>query len=59
MNATENYVNSNTGETESFSGNNTLAPEMKDYYNNELLENYRVKEIFTQFGRRYSLPFVL
>ncbi len=56
VNATENYVNSNTGETTSFAGVNTLAPEMKDYYNNELLENYRVKQIFTQFGRRYNLP---
>ena len=56
MNATENYVNSNTGETTSFAGANTLAPEMKDYYDNELLENYRVKQIFAQFGRRYNLP---
>ena len=56
VNATENYVNSNTGETEAFAGLNTLAPEMKDYYNNALLENYRVKQIFTQFGRRVTLP---
>ena len=29
---------------------------MKDYYDNELLENYRVKQIFAQFGRRFNLP---
>ena len=56
VNATVAYVNSSTGNQTAFSGANTLAPEMKDYYNNELLENYRVKQIFTQFGRRHTLP---
>ena len=56
VNATENYVNSGTGETTSFSAVNTLAPEMKDFYDNELLDNYRVKEIYSQFGRRFVLP---
>ena len=37
VNASEFYVNSGTGEPTSFSGVNTLAPEMKDYYNNDAI----------------------
>ena len=51
VNATTNYVNSDTGATTEFSGSNTLSPTMKTYYDTELLENARSELIFTQFGR--------
>lgn len=56
VNATGNYVNAYTGETESFSGTNDLSPTMKTYYNKELLENHRDQLIFGQLGRRQTLP---
>ncbi len=56
VNATGNYVNAYTGATTSFSGKNTLAPELKDFYDTELLENYRVEERFAQFAKRQPLP---
>ena len=32
VNATGNYVNAGTGQTTAFSGNDTLAPTMKTFY---------------------------
>ena len=42
VNATGNYVNAYTGDTTDFSGTNTLAGELKTFYDTELLENARV-----------------
>lgn len=56
VNATTNYVNSDTGAVTEFSGSNTLSPTMKTYYDTELLENARSELIFTQFGRKQPLP---
>ena len=56
VNATGNYVNANTGATTAFSGNNTLAPELKDFYDTELLENARVEQFYAQFAKRQPLP---
>lgn len=56
VNATTAYVNSDNGNTESFSGSNTLAPGMKTYYDTELLENARPELYFAQFGRKQPLP---
>lgn len=56
VNATGNYINSETGSPTSFSGNDTLTPTMKTYYDTELLENARSALIFAQFGRRQPLP---
>ena len=55
-NATGNYVNSYTGDTTSFSGSNTLAIELKDFYDTELLENTRMQLIYAQFAKRQNLP---
>ncbi len=55
VNATGNYVNAYTGATEAFTPASTLAPEMKDYYDTTLLENYRVKKIYAQFGKHVEL----
>lgn len=56
VNATGNYVNSDTGATTAFSGTNTLTPTMKTYYDTELLENARSVLIFDQFGKKQALP---
>ena len=56
VNATGNYVNAGTGATTAFEGANTLSPELKDFYDTELLENARAELIFAQFGRKQPLP---
>lgn len=56
VNATTGYVNSGTGAVEEFSGNNTLSPALKDFYDTELLENARVELIYAQFGKKQPLP---
>lgn len=56
VNATGNYINSDTGTPTSFSGVNSLTPTMKTFYDTELLENARPELIFTQFGKRQPLP---
>ena len=55
-NTTTQYVNSYTGATTAFAGQNTLAPEMKTYYEKELLENARPSMVHAQFGRKQSIP---
>ena len=56
VNATGNYVNAYTGDTTSFSGVNTLAGELKTFYDTELLENARIEMFYAQFAKRQSLP---
>ncbi len=56
VNATGNYVNAYTGVTTAFSGNDTLAIELKDFYDTELLENTRMQLIYAQFAKRQNLP---
>lgn len=56
VNATGNYVNAGTGTTTSFDGTNTLAPELKAFYDTELLENARVEQFYAQFGKKQPLP---
>ena len=57
-NTSVQYVNSYTGATTAFdqNGPNTLAPEMKEFYDTELLENYRVERRYAQFGMKQRLP---
>lgn len=56
VNATGGYVNSGTGAVTSFDTNNTLAPELKTYYDTNLLENARTEMFYAQFGKRVPLP---
>jgi N4-gp56 family major capsid protein len=56
VNATNGYVNANTGETAAFAGSNSLAPELKAYYDTELLENARAELFYAQFAKRQPLP---
>lgn len=53
---TNGYVNASTGTSTAFSGADTLAPELKTFYDTELLENYRVGAIYAQFGKKQYLP---
>lgn len=53
---TNGYVNASTGATTAFDSTNTLAPELKTYYDTELLENARVEMIYAQFGKKQALP---
>lgn len=55
-NTTVNYVNSYTGAIENFSDSLTLAPELKDFYDTQLLENARIDMFYAQFARRQPLP---
>ena len=56
VNATGNYVNAGTGTTTAFDATNTLAPELKAFYDTELLENARVEQFYAQFGKKQPLP---
>ena len=52
VNATDTFVNAYTGETEA----NSLSPEMKTFYDTELLENARLELFYAQFAKRQPLP---
>jgi N4-gp56 family major capsid protein len=56
VNATTGFVNSYTGDTSDFTGAYTLAPELKDFYDTELLENARTELFYAQFAKRQPLP---
>lgn len=56
VNATTNYINSSTGAATEFSDSKTLAPELKAFYDTELLENARTELFYAQFAKRQPLP---
>ena len=56
VNATGNFVNAYTGETTAFTDTNTLAGELKTFYDTELLENARVEMFYAQFAKTQKLP---
>lgn len=57
VNTSVNYVNAYTGASTPFvDPTSTLAPEMKTFYDTELLENYRVEQRYAQFGKKQRLP---
>ncbi len=49
-------VNGITGQAGPVSPDNNLAPEMKIYYNRELLKQYRTFLIYAKFGKNVVLP---
>ena len=53
---TNGYVNAHTGATTPFDSANTLAPELKTFYDTELLENSRIERYYGQFGMKKTLP---
>ena len=56
VNTTTQYVNAHTGAVTAFDENNTLAPELKMFYDTELLENARTEMFYAQFGKKQHLP---
>ena len=56
VNATNGYVNAYTGAVENFSGSNTLAPELKTFYDTSLLVNARAEMYYAQFAVTQPLP---
>ena len=56
VNATTGYVNAYSGSVENFAGTNTLAGELKSFYDTELLENARVEMFYAQFAKKQYLP---
>ena len=50
------YTNAYTGEVTQFDDTNTLTPELKTFYDTELLENARVEMFYAQFARKQPLP---
>ena len=56
VNATETITNAYTGETSDRTDANSMAAELKAYYDTELLENARVELYYAQFAKRQPLP---
>ncbi len=53
---TNGYANAYDGTTQAFDDANTLAGELKTFYDTELLENARVEMFYAQFGKKQKLP---
>lgn len=53
---TQYYANAYTGATEAFDQNNTMSPQVKEWYNTEALENARNNHMFAQFAKNIPLP---
>ena len=56
VNGTESFVNAGTGTPTAFDEAHTLTPELKAFYDTELLENARAELFYAQFGKRQPLP---
>lgn len=56
VNTSTGYANAYTGEREAFSGKNDLSPQMKTYYDTELLTNVRPLLVHSQFAKKQGLP---
>ena len=56
VNTTGNYVNAYDGTSQAFDSVNTLAGELKVFYDTELLENARVEMFYAQFAKKQHLP---
>lgn len=53
---TNGYVNAYDGTTQAFDSVNTLAGELKTFYDTELLENARIEMFYAQFAKKQKLP---
>ena len=53
---TNGYVNAYTGQSTPFDSANSLAGELKTFYDTELLENARVEMFYAQFAKKQTLP---
>ena len=55
VNATSGYTNAYDGSRQDFDAGNSLAGEMKAFYDTELLENARVEMFYAQFAKKQPL----
>ena len=53
---TNGYVNAYTGASTAFDSANSLAGELKTFYDTELLENARAEMFYAQFAKKQTLP---
>ena len=53
---TNGFVNAYTGESTPFTDSNSLAGELKTFYDTELLENARCEMFYAQFAKKQTLP---
>ena len=53
---TNGYANAHSGASVPFDSANTLHPELKTFYDTELLENARVEMYYAQFAKKQKLP---
>lgn len=53
---TQNFVNPYTGEASEFTSENTMEPQIKEWYQTEALENARANHYYAQFAKNVSLP---
>ena len=53
---TNGFVNAYTGDSTPFTDTNSLAGELKTFYDTELLENARVEMFYAQFAKKQTLP---
>ena len=57
VNTSVNYANAyDVSKGEAFDGTNTLAGELKTFYDTELLENARCEMFYAQFAKKQNLP---
>lgn len=57
VNTTVNYANAyDSNSSTAFDTTNTLAGELKTFYDTELLENARIQMYYAQFGKKQRLP---
>ena len=56
VNASGNYVNAYSGETNAFPEGGGMTASMKTFYDTELLENARITMIYSQFAKKQPLP---
>ena len=56
VNTTQNYVNSTSGDVTAFSNDSTLEHTMKVFYDTVLLDQVKVKDVFTQVSMKQRLP---
>ena len=56
VNATATMTNAYTGDTTNRTDSNLMSPELKEFYDTELLENARMELRYAQFGKKQRLP---
>ena len=56
VNAQAVMVNAYTGESTDRTSTNLMSPELKEFYDTELLENARIDLKYAQFGKKQRLP---